>query len=67
MDVPVMEAETVPEVIAYTRAFGLTRLLNDLSEERQRAWEEDFTKEVEAFREGRVIRLGGITRVVLAS
>lgn len=66
-DVPVMELETVPEVITYTRAFGLTRLLNDLPEEAQRAWEESFAKELEAFRDGSVIRLGGVTRVVVAS
>jgi ubiquinone/menaquinone biosynthesis C-methylase UbiE len=67
IDVPVMELETVAEVITYTRAFGLTRLLNDLPEEAQRAWEESFAKEVEAFRDGSVIRLGGVTRVVVAS
>src|SRR5207249_11153897 len=42
MDVDVMEAETGADVVAWTRAFGLTRLLNDLPEETQRAWENEL-------------------------
>lgn len=67
IEVPVMEAETSAELIAWVRAFGLTRLLNELDESAQRAWEEVIAKEAEAFREGGVIRLGGVTRIVVAS
>ncbi len=68
MDVAVMEAESGAEVVAWTRAFGLTRLLNDLPEEIQLAWEADLINEAELHRteDGR-IRLGGVTRIVVAS
>ena len=63
----VMEAETAPEVIAWVRAFGLTRLLNDLPEPAQRSWEEEFAKEADALRQDGFIRLGCATRIVVAS
>ena len=68
MDVAVMEAESGAEVVAWTRAFGLTRLLSDLPEEIQLAWEADLINEAELLRteDGRV-RLGGVTRIVVAS
>jgi SAM-dependent methyltransferase len=64
---PVMEAATAPEVIAWVRAFGLTRLLNDLPESAQRSWEEDFAREAEALRQDGFIRLDCVTRIVVAS
>ena len=67
LDTPLMEAERVPEVIAWVRAFGLTRLLNDLPEPAQRSWEEEFANEAEALRHDGVIRLGCATRIVVAS
>lgn len=66
-EVPVMEAETDAELVAWTRAFGLTRLLNDLPEEIQQAWEADLVKETEPLRKDGFVRLGGVTRVVVAS
>ena len=68
MDVAVMEAESGAEVVAWTRAFGLTRLLSDLPEEIQLAWEADLINEADLLRteDGR-IRLGGVTRIVVAS
>ncbi|MEP6653907.1 MAG: hypothetical protein ABJA82_11135 [Myxococcales bacterium] len=60
-----MEAETVSEVITWVRAFGLTRLLNDLPESTQRSWEEKFTKEADALRQDDgFIRLGCATRII---
>lgn len=67
MELPVMEAETSSELVAWVRAFGLTRLLNDLPEHTQRCWEEELAKEGEALREDGFIRLGGVTRIVVAS
>jgi ubiquinone/menaquinone biosynthesis C-methylase UbiE len=64
---PVMEAETTSELIAWVRAFGLTRLLNDLPESAQRAWEEELAREAEALRQDGFIRLGCATRIVVAS
>jgi hypothetical protein len=45
---------------------GLTRLLNELSEDEQRAWEGDFARALERTRTGGLIRLGGVTRIVRA-
>jgi ubiquinone/menaquinone biosynthesis C-methylase UbiE len=67
MDVSVMEAETGSELVEWARAFGLTPLLNDLSDEVQQAWEEDLVRAAEPLRTDGVIRLGGVTRIVVAS
>ncbi len=66
LEVPVMEAETDAELVAWARAFGLTRLLNELPENTQRAWESDFVKAAEPLRRDGVVRLGGVTRIVVA-
>lgn len=68
MEVPVFEAETGGEVVAWVRALGsgMGPLLNDLRETEQRAWEQDLTAEVERLRTGGLIRLGGVTRLVRA-
>ena len=67
MAIAVMEAESGPEAVAWVKAFGLARLLNDLPEEIQQAWEADFMREAEALRQDGRIRLGGVTRIVVAS
>jgi ubiquinone/menaquinone biosynthesis C-methylase UbiE len=66
MEVPVFEAETAAELVAWVRALGLTQLLNDLPEDDQRAWEKEMTSEMERSRTGGLIRLGGVTRIVRA-
>lgn len=66
MDVSVIEVETAVELVAWTRALGLTRLLNELPEHQQRAWEEDMAREAEQLGRDGVIRLGGVTRLVVA-
>lgn len=65
--VPVMEAATDGELIAWTRAFGLTRLMQGLPDDVQRAWERDFVAAAEPLRKDGFVRLGGVTRVVVAS
>lgn len=65
-EVDVMEAETGAELVAWARAFGLARLLNDLPEEIQQAWEAELVKEAEPLREDGFVRLGGVTRIVVA-
>lgn len=67
MEIPVMEAATGADLVAWTRAFGLTRLLNDLPEEIQRAWEADLLREAEPLRRDGFVRLGGVTRIVVAT
>jgi hypothetical protein len=68
MEVAVFEAETGGEAAAWVRALGsgMGQLLNELPENEQRAWERDFTAEVERTRTGGLIRLGGVTRLVRA-
>lgn len=67
LEIAVMEAETGAELIAWARAFGLARLLNGLPEEVQQAWEEELSKEAEPLRKDGCVRLGGVTRIVVAS
>jgi len=65
-EVAVMEAETGAELVAWTRAFGLARLLNDLPEAIQQAWEAELVEETEPLRKDGCVRLGGVTRLVVA-
>jgi ubiquinone/menaquinone biosynthesis C-methylase UbiE len=68
MEVPVFEADTGGEVVAWVRALGsgMGQLLSDLPENAQRAWEQDVMAEVERTRTGGLIRLAGVTRLVRA-
>jgi SAM-dependent methyltransferase len=63
---PVMEAHSDAELVAWARAFGLTRLLNELPEATQRAWEDAFAREARPLWQDGVVRLGGVTRIVVA-
>jgi hypothetical protein len=66
MDVTVFEAETDAEMVDWVRALGLTRLLSELSEDDQRAWERDLVRELRRMGAGPLLRLGGVTRIVRA-
>jgi SAM-dependent methyltransferase len=68
VEVPVFEAETSREVVAWVRDLGsgMRQLLSDLPDSMQQAWERDLMAEVERTRAGDLIRLGGVTRVVRA-
>jgi SAM-dependent methyltransferase len=66
MDVCAFEAEAGAEVVAWVRALALTKLLNGLPEDDQRAWEADLLNELERNRTDGVVRLGGVTRIVRA-
>lgn len=67
MEIPVFEADTGAELVAWVRALGLTQLLNELPEEDQHAWEQELMSEVEQCRAGGLLRLGGVTRIIRAS
>ena len=67
IEVDVMEADSAEELIAWTRIFGLSRLLKDLPDEIQLAWEAQMHIEAETLRRNDVIRLNGTTRIVVAS
>ncbi|MCC6232076.1 MAG: class I SAM-dependent methyltransferase [Verrucomicrobiales bacterium] len=64
--VEVMEAETERELIAWARAFGLGRLVDPLPWSVQKAWEADLSALAPSLRRAGKIRLGGVTRIVVA-
>jgi SAM-dependent methyltransferase len=66
MDTPVFEAESAAQIVAWARNLGLVQRMNALSDSVQRVWEEELTTELERRRQGTVIRLGGVTRIVQA-
>lgn len=65
VDVAIMEADAPEDVVAWTRAFGMTRLLNALPAAVQEAWERALVRELSA-QPGRPLRLGGTTHLVVA-
>ena len=66
METPVFEAERAAEIVAWARNLGLAQRPDAQPDSAQRAWEEELTAELERRREGPVIRLGGVTRIVQA-
>lgn len=68
LEVPVIESDTVQEIIDWSLAFGMTRLLNERPEAERTAWELAYRGALEAIRSPatRKIQLGGITRIVVA-
>jgi ubiquinone/menaquinone biosynthesis C-methylase UbiE len=66
MEVTVFETETDAEMVDWVRAVGLTRLLEGLPEDDQRAWERDLVREVRRMAAGGSLGLGGLTRIVRA-
>jgi ubiquinone/menaquinone biosynthesis C-methylase UbiE len=66
MEVTIFETESDTEMVEWVRSLGLTRLLNGLPEDDQRAWERDLAGELRLTAAGRLLRLGGVTRIVRA-
>lgn len=66
MEVTVFESEADADMVEWVRAVGLTRLLDALPEQEQRAWELDLTSELRRIAAGGSLRLGGVTRIVQA-
>lgn len=67
IEVEVMEAATADDLVAWTRAFGLDRLLRGLSTETQEAWRRAFIADAEPLRREGMFRLGGRCRIVVAT
>lgn len=67
IDVAVMEAATAEELFDWAHAFGMSRLLGDLSAVEQRTWRHEFLRLVEPLRADGVVRLGGVTRIVVGA
>lgn len=65
MEVAVMEAATEDALIAWAQAFGMARLLEDSPAEEQRTWRAEFLRLAEPLRADGVVRLGGVTRIVV--
>ncbi len=64
---PVMEASDDNGLIAWIRAFGLWRLVNDLPQDIQARWEKDVIQAAQPFRGTHGYQLGGVTRLVVAT
>jgi ubiquinone/menaquinone biosynthesis C-methylase UbiE len=67
LEVPVTEAATDEELVTWALAFGMRRLMEGLPEEVQRSWERDFVAAAAPLRKDGFVRLGGVTRLVVAS
>lgn len=65
-EVPVFEAESPGEMLGWVRALGLDDLVNALPAAEQRAWETALLDELERQRQGAVLQLGGVTRIIRA-
>lgn len=65
IDVPVIEAEAGAGIVAWAVDLGFARVASELPEDRQVAWKTELARELERFRVGSVIRLGGVTRLVV--
>jgi hypothetical protein len=66
IDVPVIEAATGVEIAAWVRDFGLMPLAEALPEIERAHYEADLAREAEQLCMNGVIRLRGVTRVVVA-
>lgn len=68
MEVEVIEVFSEQELIDWARVFGMSRMLRDLPLEVQLEWESELVVAAEPFRTNQgSIKLGGISRIVVAS
>lgn len=66
MEVSVMEAASGEAIAKWWIDLGFLRLVPDLSPEARRAVECELASEAERLREGEMVRVGGVTRIVVA-
>lgn len=66
MQLEVMEATTDDELLQWVRDFGLGRLLQDLPAATQQLWADELLQAVLPLRRDGRVRLGGVTRIVVA-
>lgn len=68
IEVDVMEASSGAELIAWAREIGASRLLNNVAPHIQSQWENEVIAAAEPYRgDDGVIRLGGLSRIVVVS
>ncbi len=65
IDVPVIEADAGAGIVAWVRDLGFARMASERPGDQTAAWEAELAHDVERFRVGGVIRLGGVTRLVV--
>jgi ubiquinone/menaquinone biosynthesis C-methylase UbiE len=66
MEVVVFETETEAQMVDWVRAVGLGRLVDELPQDVQRAWEADLAGELRRAAAGGALGLGGSTRIIRA-
>lgn len=66
MDLAVMEAETGEQLFDWVWAFGISRLCEDLPDTIVQAYRTDLMTEAKKLQSDGWIRLGGVTRIVVA-
>lgn len=66
LDVPVIEAATSAGIVTWIHDLGLGQLARELLEPERAQYEADLAAEAEQLRTDGLIRLGGVTRVVVA-
>lgn len=68
MEVPVVEARDGRGIVDWLRRMGgpFMKLVEEMPEPQQRAWEEELSTEAEKHRAGGRVVLGGVTRLTLA-
>lgn len=65
--VPVIETELLDDLVLWVRSIGNSKLLAQLSDADQQAWEQDLRTTLEAQRDQHgLMRLGGVTRIAVA-
>ncbi|RKH31604.1 class I SAM-dependent methyltransferase [Corallococcus sicarius] len=68
-EVPVVEAHDASDIVNWIRQLGgpVVKLVGELPEPRQRAWEAELLAELEKRRAGERVTLGGVTRLTLGT
>ncbi|RKH64675.1 class I SAM-dependent methyltransferase [Corallococcus llansteffanensis] len=69
LEVPIVEARDASEIVTWIRQLGgpVMKLVGELPEPRQRAWEAELLVELERSREGERVTLGGVTKLTLGT
>ncbi|RKG85968.1 class I SAM-dependent methyltransferase [Corallococcus terminator] len=69
LEVPIVEAHDASDVVTWIRQLGgpVVKLVGELPEPQQRAWEAELLAELESRRTGDKVTLGGVTRLTLGT
>lgn len=69
LEVPIVEARDASDIVTWIRQLGgpVVKLVGELPEPQQRAWEAELLVELERSRAGDKVTLGGVTRLTRAT